>query len=289
MIKKGLGKGLGALIPDNYVEMLDEKSAEGSTGFREIAVADIVPNRDQPRHEFNAQRLEELMQSIRSNGVIQPIVVSQRGRQYEIVCGERRFQAVKRLGLSTVPAIVRDVDPANLLEVALIENIQRQDLNSIEEAMAYQRLQESKQFSQEEIAQKVGKDRSTIANSIRLLRLPKDIQDLLQSDRISSGHARALLALPTEDYQKRLVKRIIAEGLSVRQTEEIVQRSGHKRRAKLARRLDVEIIDLERRLEQRLGTRVKLFAGKKKGRIEISYFSLDDLDRILTLLGLRAE
>jgi len=289
MNKKSLGKGLGALIPDNYSQQIENKE-DTASGIAQILLSQIEVNRDQPREHFDPQKLADLKASIQSKGIIQPIVVTKKGdNRYEIVCGGRRFEAVKQLGLQSIPAIVKEVSADALLELALIENIQREDLNAIEEAKAYMRLQEAKHFSQEEIAQRVGKDRSTIANTIRLLRLPIEVQELITLDRLTNGHARALLALPTSDYQVRLASRIVKEGLSVRQTEEIVQRTSRKRRAKTARQLDAQIVDLERKLEQKLGTRVKLFAGKKRGRIEISYFSLDDLDRVLGILGIDVD
>jgi len=285
---RGLGKGLGALIPDTYASALQAKKSEPATaGILEIEVSNILPNPDQPRAEFNELRIEELSNSIREKGILQPLIVKKKGSSYELICGERRFRAAKKAGLTKVPVIVKDVADEALLELALIENIQREDLNPLEEAKAYLRLVEERGLSQEEIAKRVGKDRSTVANGLRLLRLPDEIRELLIAGMLTQGHARALLALPSESIQKSLARRIARETLSVRQVEEIVQKtSGGKRRAKRLRRLDAQIIDLEGKLEKKLGTQVRIFDHKGKGRIEIRYFSLDQLDHLLDVVGI---
>lgn len=291
---RGLGKGLGALIPDTYVSTLQQKKSEAAapsaTGMLEVEISQILPNPDQPRSEFNALRIEELANSIREKGILQPLIVKKKGSGYELICGERRLKAAKTLGLAKVPVVVKDIADEALLEVALIENIQREDLNAFEEAKAYLRLVEERGLSQEEIAKRVGKDRSTIANSLRLLRLPDEIRELIISGMITQGHARALLSLPAESFQKSLAKRIAEENLSVRQVEEIVQKTSlGKRRAKRLRRLDNQIIDLESKLEKQLGTQVRIFDHKGKGRIEIRYFSLDQLDHLLNVIGIARD
>jgi len=292
---RGLGKGLGALIPDTYAKTLKaEKENQNlpseAEGYFLVNIEKIIPNPDQPRTEFNEEQLEELADSIKENGVLQPLVVKRKGEEFELICGERRLRASKLLGLDTVPVVVNDVATQDLLEVALIENIQREDLNAFEEARAYLRLVEERGYSQEEIAKRVGKNRTTISNSLRLLRLPNEIRDMVLEEKLTQGHARALLALPTETLQLQLAKRIVEEILSVRQVEEIIQKTPTtKRRAKKLRRLDAQVVDLESKLEQRLGTQVRMFDHKGKGRIEIRYFSLDQLDYVLQVLGVKKD
>ncbi len=312
-MKKALGKGLSALIPDSYKEHLAETEKEILTttatittepeamtqaivlpakdsAFQLIPASRIVPNADQPRKTFNSEAIEELANSIREKGVLQPIIVKKKGEGiFEIVCGERRFRAATLCGLAEVPAIIKDVADEDFLEWALIENIQREDLNPIEEAEAYQRLVEERRISQEEVAKRVGKNRVTVTNTLRLLRLPVEVKQYLTDGRLSAGHARALLGLLTPEHQRQMAKRIVEENLSVRQVEAIVNRSNaHKRKAKSARHLSAEIVDLETRLTHFLGTQAKIYPRKnqKEGRVEIQYFSLDDLDRILQKIGL---
>lgn len=306
MIKKALGKGLSALIPDTYVNEPKESAAPVSStpapaatpavkeisanGFLMIPLSQIVPNTDQPRKEFVKEHIEELAASIKEKGILQPVVVTKRADgKYMLICGERRFRASGLCGLTEIPAVVKDLAKDDFLEWALIENIQRQDLNPIEEAEAYRRLAEERMLSQEEIAKRVGKERSTVTNMIRLLRLPDEVQIYLASGQLSAGHARTLLGLLTPEHQRQMAKRIVQETLSVRQVEAIVNRSNaHKRKAKSARHLKPEIVDLENRLSRHFGTEVKIYPKKnqKEGRIEMRYFSLDDLDRVLEKIGL---
>ncbi|MFH1800626.1 MAG: ParB/RepB/Spo0J family partition protein [Candidatus Omnitrophota bacterium] len=312
-MKKALGKGLSALIPDSYTEhrVATEKETspttvtlttepetavpatilpEKSSAFQLIPISLISPNADQPRKIFNTETIEELADSIREKGVLQPVIVKKKnGGTFELVCGERRFRAAALCGLNEVPAIIKDVADEDFLEWALIENIQREDLNPIEEAEAYQRLVEERRISQEEVAKRVGKNRATVTNTLRLLRLPQEIKQYLVEGRLSAGHARALLGLLTPEHQRQMAKRIVEENLSVRQVEAIVNRSNaHKRKAKSARHLSAEIVDLETRLTHFLGTQAKIYPRKnqKEGRVEIQYFSLDDLDRVLQKIGL---
>jgi len=293
--KKALGKGLSALIPDSYSKMVQEKksqtlvaSAQAPVGYQEIAIHSIKTSREQPRKNFADETINELAASIKEQGVLQPVIVKKAKEGYELICGERRWRAAQKVGLKTMPAIIKDIADSQVLEWALVENIQREDLNPIEEAQAYLRLVEERGYSQEEVAEKIGKNRTTVANTLRLLRLPKEILDDLASDRIQAGHARALLALPSPEHQRHFCSRIIEEKLSVRQVEELVARGlSRKRRAKQARKLPPEIADLENKLTQRLGTQTKIFPRKKsQGRIEIQYYSLDDLDRLLKLLDI---
>lgn len=311
-MKKALGKGLSALIPDTYKEKQEEKKAaettpaaaqpskqkataasqeaSKNTGYTELPIDFVTPNPDQPRDHFAPEALEELAASIREKGILQPVIVKKEGeKDYLLICGERRYRAAKLCGLEKIPVVIKDFASEEILELALIENIQREDLNAIEEALAYQRLSEERKMSQEEIAKRVGKDRSTITNMMRLLRLPVEVRAALAEGRLSSGHARALLSLMTPEHQRQLANKIIEENLTVRQVEAIVTRSsGQKRRAKKARNLVPEIVDLETRLSHHLGTQVKIHPRKNKdqGRLEIQYFSLDDLDRILNKVGL---
>lgn len=311
-MKKALGKGLSALIPDSYKEeamtlerepivtaatAIEKNGAleavrpePAGAAFQLIATGKILPSEDQPRKTFNNETIEELANSIREKGVLQPIIVKKSGESsYRIICGERRFRAALVCGLTEVPAIIKDIAPEDFLEWALIENIQREDLNPLEEAEAYQRLVEDRMCSQEEVAKRVGKNRATVTNTLRLLRLPDEVKRYLVDGRLSAGHARALLGLLTPEHQRHMAKRIVDENLSVRQVEAIVGRSlAHKRKAKTARHLSAEIVDLETRLTHFLGTQVKIYPRKnqKEGRIEIQYFSLDDLDRALQKMGL---
>ena len=312
-MKKALGKGLSALIPDSYkdqVVMAGKEMSSATTtitpepenivqaavlpekavAFQLIPVSRIVPNADQPRKNFNTETIEELANSIREKGVLQPIIVKKKSDgAFELVCGERRFRAAMLCGLAEVPAIIKDIANDDFLEWALIENIQREDLNPIEEAEAYQRLVEERRISQEEVAKRVGKNRVTVTNTLRLLRLPQEVKQYLAEGRLSAGHARALLGLLSPEHQRQMAKRIVEENLSVRQVEAIVNRSNaHKRKAKSARHLSAEIVDLETRLTHFLGTQAKIYPRKnqKEGRIEIQYFSLDDLDRVLQKIGL---
>ena len=312
-MKKALGKGLSALIPDSYKDHVAAAEKEVSTAtatittepeagmketvltakdsaFQLIPISRIAPNADQPRKNFNTETIEELANSIREKGVLQPIIVKKKGAGlFEIVCGERRFRAATLCGLTEVPAIIKDIADEDFLEWALIENIQREDLNPIEEAEAYQRLVEERMISQEDVAKRVGKNRVTVTNTLRLLRLPPEVKQYLADGRLAAGHARALLGLLSPEHQRQMAKRIVEETLSVRQVEAIVNRSNaHKRKAKSARHLSAEIVDLETRLTHFLGTQAKIYPRKnqKEGRLEIQYFSLDDLDRVLQKIGL---
>lgn len=305
MIKKALGKGISSLIPDSYVinsgatltEDPVQKEEFEVKGLELIPISDIDPNPDQPRENFSPEGIEDLAQSIREKGILQPVIVKKKaparsgiesGPHYELVCGERRLKAAILAGLDKIPAIVKEIAPSDFLEWALVENIQREDLNPLEEARAFERLIVERGLSQEEVAKRVGKNRTTITNAVRLLRLPEEILGYVREGRLSAGHARALLGLFTADHQTQLARRIVKETLSVRQVEEWVARSARKRRARSARRLTPEVADLETRLSRLFGTPVRIFSSKdsKQGRIVIHYFSLDELDRILTQVNL---
>ncbi len=273
---KALGKGLSALIP------VKEEFQANRESVLDIPISKIKTNKYQPRLEFNKEKLEELMSSIKEKGVVQPILVRKMGDGYELIAGERRLRAAANLRMETIPAIVKDVADLDMLEISLIENIQREDLNPMEEAAAFQKFITDFNFTQENIAASLGKDRSTIANTIRLLGLPKKIQEYISKNSITAGHAKALLSLPTEIAQIRLANIIIKKGLSVRETERAVaQKKSGMPQAVVGR--DPDLVGIENKLQQFFGTRVKIFHGKSRGRIQIEYYSGEDLNRILEL------
>jgi ParB family transcriptional regulator, chromosome partitioning protein len=290
MVEKrpALGRGLSALIPDTPAP-----AAAPSDRALDVDIDLLRPNKFQPRTQMDDGRIEELARSIRSNGIIQPIVVRRaretEGRQpldkevgYEIIAGERRWRAAQRAGLLKVPVVVRDVPDERLLAVALIENIQREDLNPIEEAVAYRRLSDEFQLTQEQIADAVGKDRSSIANYVRLLRLPQEVRANVASNAISMGHARALLALPDEAAQLRIARDIVAKHLSVRDVETIVKKHDGKtgRTEDGKQKTDVHTRAAEDKMRLALGTRVRINRRGKGGRIEIDFVNEDELQRL---------
>ena len=280
MERKVLGKGISALIPER------EKTVTGSAeSVMNIDVSKVSPSKYQPRELFNKERLNELVASIKEKGVVQPVLVRERSDgNYELIAGERRLRAVKQLGFDKIPAIIRKVDSdTDLMELSLIENIQRDNLNAIEEAHAYQRLIDEFHFDLEKIGKAVGKDKTSISNTTRLLRLPKKIQDCISSEQISMGHGRALLGLDDQKRQLKLCERIVKKGLSVRETEQLVSKGlgvGKKRKSPK----DQNLIAIEEDLQRLLGTKVQIIHSNKRGRIQIEYFSLDDFERILRLL-----
>lgn len=286
MAKRALGKGIGALIGES------EEGRRQGTASLEVPLAALKPNPRQPRQRFPDQSLRELAHSIRERGMLQPVLVEEAGdRTYTVVAGERRVRAARLAGLERVPVVVRSFGADERLEIALIENIQREDLTPIEEARAYRELMDGRGLSQEQVAARVGKDRSTVANSLRLLKLPEAMQGAVEGGELTPGHARAILSLSNPADQEQLFKRIVEASLSVREAEREAGRlargrrgSGKKRPAGLPRRRDPDLQALEERLIRRLGTKVKILGGPRKGRIEISYFSVDDLDRLLELL-----
>ena len=278
--KRALGKGLGALIPPKEVMFVD---AEKHEKVANLALSAIKTNRYQPRVQFDEERLSDLVKSIKEKGVIQPVLVRRSHEGYELIAGERRLRAAKRLNLEKIPAIIKEVNDIDMLEMALIENIQREELNPIEEANAFERFITEFKFTQEKIAQVLSKDKSTISNTIRLLSLPKKVQEYISKNSITAGHAKALLSLPTENEQYRVCNLVISKGLSVRETEKLVSR----RTAGSAKRIikhDAALSDIANQLQHALGTRVKIAHGKKRGTIQIEYYSMEDLNRILDLL-----
>jgi len=277
--RPALGKGLSALIPD-APEPIHASPVDADVNH-------LTPNEFQPRVQVDDARLQELARSIKTNGVIQPIVVRRMGNRFEIVAGERRWRAAKLAGLLRVPVVVRDVAPGqekSLLEMALIENIQREDLNPIDEALAYRRLADEFQLRQEDIASAVGKDRASVANYVRLLKLPDEVRTELASGRLSMGHARALLSLPDEADQRRTARDVIARSLSVRETESLVKKivegGAAVRVAAAPKPVDVHTRAAEDRLKLLLGTRVRIVRNGARGRIEIDFVSEDELIRI---------
>ena len=278
MVEKrpALGRGLSALIPDTPAPAAPaaaDRSLEIDTDL-------LRPNKFQPRTHIDDERIEELSRSIKSHGIIQPIVVRKVDHGYEIIAGERRWRAAQRAGLLKVPVVVRDIAENKLLAVALIENIQREDLNPIEEAIAYRRLSDEFHLTQEQIADAVGKDRSSIANYVRLLRLPQEVRANVASDTLSMGHARALLALSDENAMLRLARDIVARSLSVRETEALVKKAGEPAAAKPEKPADVHIRAAEEKLKLALGTRARIVRKGKGGRIEIDFVSEDELQRL---------
>ena len=280
MVEKrpALGRGLSALIPDTPSPA--PAPAPAADRALEIDTDRLRPNKFQPRAQMDDERIEELARSVKSHGIIQPIVVRRVGDDYEIIAGERRWRAAQRLGLLKVPVVVRDIPEDRLLAVALIENIQRQDLNPIEEAVAYRRLADEFHLTQEEIADSVGKDRSSIANYVRLLRLPQEVRASVASNAISMGHARALLALPDEAAQLRLGREIVAKNLSVRDVEALVRKPDDPSGKRDEKKSDVHTRAAEDKLRLALGTRVRINRRGKGGRIEIDFVSEDELQRI---------
>lgn len=257
----------------------------------EVDIDLIDPSPAQPRTHFDEARLEELAQSIRSNGIVQPLLVRRRGMRYQLVAGERRWRAAQRAGLERVPAVVREIPDDKLLELALIENIQRQELNAIEEAHAYKRLIETLGLTQELVAQRVGRDRSFVTNYLRLLRLPADIQTLVEEEKLSTGHARALLGVDDADIQRRVARNIVEQSLSVRETERAIKRiiAGVSPAAATLRETktdDANVRAAESKLRRRFGTQVRIVPSQKGegGKIEIEYYNDGDLDRVYQLL-----
>jgi ParB family chromosome partitioning protein len=281
MVEKrpALGRGLSALIPDSPTPVAS--SADRSL---EIDTDLLRPNKFQPRTHIDDERIEDLSRSIRANGIIQPIVVRKMDQGYEIIAGERRWRAAQRAGLLKVPVVVRDIPEDRLLAVALIENIQREDLNPIEEAVAYRRLSDEYHLTQEQIAEAVGKDRSSIANYVRLLRLPQEIRGNVASNILSMGHARALLALTDEAAQLRVARDVVSRSLSVRDTETLVKKATTPDEKKAEKAVDVHTRAAEEKLKLALGTRARIVRKGKGGRIEIDFANEGELQRLYELL-----
>lgn len=296
--KKGLGKGLGALFAEDAahsggretdilwdIEKAVDLAADDGKVVQ-IKLIDIEPNRNQPRKQFDKDKLEALTESIKTHGVVQPILVKPtENGTYMIIAGERRWRAAKAANLKEMPCIVKEFDPRTVMEIALIENLQREDLNPIEEANGYRQLMEAFHLTQEEVGERVGKSRSAVANALRLNNLPDTIKQMVEDERLSSGHARALLAVPDPGVQLELANRIVEQGLNVRQTEAIVSSLSKAKPKKTSNPvspiLQKYYTDLAQDLSARLGTKVKISEGAHKGKIEIEYYTKEDLERIL--------
>jgi ParB family transcriptional regulator, chromosome partitioning protein len=291
--RRGLGKGLGALIPGD----LTDPPRDGAGGVREVPINQIEPNRFQPRDHFDEESLTGLTASIRELGVLQPILVREMGNdRYELIAGERRWRASKRAGLQLMPVIVREVADALSLQQALVENLHRDDLNPLEEAAAYQQLMEDFGLTQEEVAQRVGKSRSAVANLLRLFQLPPHVQKFVAEGKLSAGHAKVLLSTPDRAYQETLAQRIVTEALTVRETEELVRQHNEEQEAqadKAARTPRTPtlkapgLLELENLLSNQLDTRVKVDMGPKRGKVVIEFADLEDLERIYRAMSPR--
>ncbi len=282
MNRKALGKGIGALIPDFDLEPQEQGKPTGG----DLLIDEISPNPLQPRKYFDDERLEELTQSIKENGVLQPVIVQKTDTGYELIMGERRWRASKKAGLKKIPAIVRTATNTESLKWALVENVNRQDLNPIEEAEAFSKLANEYGLTQDKIGQAMGKSRATVANTLRLLKLPRKIKENMIAGSISMGHARALLGLESAKEMEALMDKILSEGLTVRQIEERVNQQSTKPsqvKGKKVAQKDIFVKEFEREMAGRLGAKVELKPGKNGGKLIISYYSLDDLERLREL------
>jgi ParB family chromosome partitioning protein len=271
--KRGLGKGLSALIP------MDDKEQEN---VQDIKISEIKANKNQPRKKFDEEKIRELSDSIKEHGVLQPIIVRKKDGGYELVAGERRWRAAQKAGIEKIPAIIKDLSDADVMEIALIENLQREDLNPLEEAEAYKKLIDEFGMTQEELSKRVGKSRSQIANTVRLLNLDEEIKKLISEEKLTAGHARALLAIENKKERLKLAKKISEENMSVRQTEETIKiKTQKKSKNKKDQEINPAFIEISEKLQKTLGTRVKIKGSEKRGKIEIEFYSEDELERIL--------
>lgn len=293
--RKRLGKGLGALLGESAVQAARDEEAgqRGEPGLRTVDVSRIVPNRFQPRHTFDEQAIDELAASIAEKGILQPLIVTSRrdADGWELISGERRWRAAQRAGLAAVPVIVREVDEREMLELALIENLQREDLDPIDEAEGYSQLLEEFGLTQAQLAGRVGKSRPAVSNALRLLELPESVRERVKEGALSAGHARTLLGLEDRSRIEEVADRVVEKGLSVRAVERLVKRENAADHEEPTHERDDEAAELERArieetLQRSLGTKVRLHAGREgKGRIEIAFYSLEDLERLVARLG----
>ena len=289
--KGGLGRGLSALMGTDEPA---ETMIRDNDVITELKLTKIVPDKNQPRKDFDEEKLKALSESIAENGVIQPLIVAdERNGYYRIIAGERRWRASKNAGLETVPVVIRDYTSEQSAAVSLVENLQREDLNAIEEAFGYKRLMEDFNLTQAQIAEKVGKSRPAVANTLRLLTLPESIQDMVVYGEISSGHARAIAGLTDEDVQKDLAQKVIAEDLNVRQLEQLISSVSAKKtltqaaskKLEIDKNLKAQLQTVEKTLMEKFGTKVKISAGAKKGKIELEYYDSAELERLIKLLN----
>ncbi|AEE92729.1 chromosome partitioning protein [Tepidanaerobacter acetatoxydans Re1] len=281
MSKRGLGRGLEALIPMDSMEQKDGENVQ------EIDIKAIVANDKQPRKDFDEQKLDELAASMKQHGVLQPVIVRKKGNIYELVAGERRWRAAAKAGIKKIPAIVKELSDADVMEIALIENLQREDLNPMEEALAYKTLMDDFGLTQEELSKRVGKSRSQIANTVRLLNLESEIQELVLQDKLTAGHARALLSIQDKKCRYDLAKKISSDALSVRQTEQMAKKISDENKHKNNTRqkeINPVILDITEKLQRSLGTRVRIKGNERRGKIEIEFYSGDELERILEVI-----
>lgn len=290
MAKKGLGKGLGSLFDDNnIIDDIITQEAPDNKGITTVSISSIEPNKKQPRRQFDKEKIDALANSIKENGLIQPIIVTpSKNGMYKIVAGERRWRASKKAGIKEIPAVIREYSDEKIAEIALVENLQREDLNPIEEALGYKTLLEEFNLTQELMSKRIGKSRSAIANSMRLLSLEDQIQKLLISGEISSGHARAILSVDDNELRLALSKRIIEDSLNVRQSESLAKQLQKKKppsKPSKKSAYDIELENIQNTLSSNLGTKVKISHTDKKGKIEIEYYGNDDLERILKLIN----
>lgn len=276
MNKRGLGKGLSALIP------IEDKDQEN---IQDIKVKEIKANKNQPRKKFDEEKIQELANSIKEHGVLQPIIVRRKAGGYELVAGERRWRAAKKAGIEKIQAIVKDLSDADVMEIALIENLQREDLNPLEEAEAYKKLIEEFGMTQEELSKRVGKSRSQIANTVRLLNLDEEIKKLISDEKLTAGHARALLAIEDKKERLKLAKKISENNMSVRETEETVKIKTREKKKNKRGEINPVFIEITEKLQKSLGTRVKVKGTERRGRIEIEFYSEDELERILETIS----
>ncbi len=285
--KKGLGKGLDSLIPESSKANISQISADKDSDVQMVKISQIEPNREQPREQFDEDSLLELADSIKQFGVLSPLLVKKEKDGYEIIAGERRWRAARMAGVKEVPVIVRDFSDQEMIEIGLIENLQRENLNPIEEALAYKRLLEEFNLKQDEVAERVSKSRTAVTNSMRLLKLDDRVQQMIVDDMISTGHARALLALDDKEEQYKLANRIFDEKLSVRETEKIVKalKNPKKTAAKKTKKNDFVYRDLEEKMQEVMGTKVRIAdKGNGKGKIEIEYYSDDELEHMFDMI-----
>jgi len=281
MKQQRLGKGLGALIEDAGGFAAEEKAA----GIKMVNVNDIDPNAGQPRKHFDSEKLQELAQSILTYGIVQPIIVQETGGRYTIIAGERRYRAARLAGLKEVPVIIKEYSQAELMEVSLVENLQREDLNPIEEAQAMRMLMEEHQLTQDELSSRLGKSRSAVANTLRLLSLPESVRKLVIAGELSSGHARCLVALENDDDKLKLAQKIVAQGLSVRAAEQLIKALGEAKSAsEKNRETRPEIEEAEKNLTAALGTRVQIEGNLKRGKIILQYYNQEQLNSLFDFL-----
>jgi ParB family transcriptional regulator, chromosome partitioning protein len=296
MARNALGKGLGALIGGNTTVAVALPQVQSGERVQKVALDHVQPSPWQPRKTFSEQDLHDLVSSIKEHGIIQPLIVRKVGETYELIAGERRWRASRQAGLKEVPVIVRQADDLEVLEVAMVENLQRADLNPIEEADGYALLAERFKLTQEQIAQKVGKNRATVANALRLTGLAADVKELVRHRQLSVGHAKVLLSLANQTQQNAAAREVITRDLSVRETEKLVSALGQAHgssipsgKKKKANTSGADWRDLELRLQRLLGTKIKLVGTRSKGHLEIEYYNESDLERVLSVLGYNGD